>query len=130
MTVGNVDIAPFDIEYGSGHNRIMISSLSPSRWRTDEKASNRLSFATSRCTNPEKIVRDVKKEHVDPATVAVAMMSQPSGSPYTKPARVKQVEYPTIGGNAVMNVIAHSIHHPPLRLFHFIATGSSQVRNC
>lgn len=76
FTVGKVEIAPFDTEYGNGHSRIMISNLRPSYFRTEEKASNRLSLATSLCTNPEKIVRDVMNEHVDPATVAVAIMSQ------------------------------------------------------
>lgn len=74
--IGKVDIAPFVSEYGNGQSRIIINNFRPSCLSTDEKASKRLSFATSRCTNPEKIVRDVKKEHVDPATVAVAIMSQ------------------------------------------------------
>lgn len=76
VTVGKVEMAPLEMEYGSGQSRIMINNFRPSRLSTDEKASNRLSLATSRCTKPEKIVREVKKEHVDPATVAVAMMSQ------------------------------------------------------
>lgn len=76
VTVGNVEIAPLDSEYGKGQSRIMMSSFTPSCFNTEEKAWNRLSLATSRCTKPEKIVRDVMKEHVDPATVAVAMISQ------------------------------------------------------
>lgn len=76
VTVGTVEIAPLDMEYGSGHSRIMISNLTPSCFNTEEKASKRLSWATSRCTNPEKIVREVMKEHVDPATAAVDMISQ------------------------------------------------------
>lgn len=76
VTVGKVEIAPLEMEYGRGQSRIMMSSLTPSRFNTEEKASKRLSWATSRCTYPEKIVREVMKEHVDPATVAVAMISQ------------------------------------------------------
>ncbi len=76
VTVGKVEIAPLDKEYGRGHSRIMMSSFTPSCFSTEAKASKRLSWATSRCTNPEKIVRDVMNEHVDPATVAVAIISQ------------------------------------------------------
>lgn len=75
VTVGKVEIAPLEMEYGSGQSRIIISNLMPSCFKTEEKASNRLSWATSRCTYPEKIVRDVMKEQVDPATVAVAMIN-------------------------------------------------------
>lgn len=75
VTVGNVEIAPLEIEYGNGHSRIIISNFRPSRLSTEEKASKRLSLATNLCTKPEKIVREVKNEHVDPATVAVEMIS-------------------------------------------------------
>lgn len=71
-TVGNVDIAPFDIEYGSGHKRIMTSNFKPSCFNTSDRASNRLSWATRRLTNPERRVRETMKEQVDPTTEAEA----------------------------------------------------------
>lgn len=75
-TVGNVDIAPFDSEYGSGHNLIMHNSLRPSCFRTRASASNLLSLATSRLTKLDKRVLEAMKEHKDPTILAVATMNQ------------------------------------------------------
>ena len=47
-TVGNVDKAPFEIEYGSGQRRIMQRSLSPSCFKVRVRAANLLSVATMR----------------------------------------------------------------------------------
>lgn len=91
-TVGKVDIAPFEIEYGRGHKRIMHKSFRPSCFNTKDKALNLVSFATSRCTKFDRTVLDTTKEHVDPTIVAVAAMNHPSGNPYTKPAMVRHVE--------------------------------------
>ena len=115
-------MAPFEIEYGSGHNLIIHRSFKPSCFSTRERAANLLSFATSRLTKLESTVLETMKEHVDPTTVAVAAMNHlqritcqrratrlgecvwilgryrivygayPSGNPYTKPAIVKHVE--------------------------------------
>lgn len=122
FTVGTVDIAPFEIEYGSGHNLIMHRSFKPSCLSTKDSAANLLSFATSRWTKFVSKVLETMKEHVDPITVAVAAMNQlsglhgqqrkaisgktqilifgnranggayPSQNPYTKPAIVRHVE--------------------------------------
>lgn len=75
-TVGNVDIAPLEMLYGSGHSRIMTKSLRPSCCKTRESASNRRSFATIRLTKLESSVRETTKEHVDPTTVAEATIGQ------------------------------------------------------
>ena len=75
-TVGNVDIAPFEILYGSGQRRIMTRSLRPSCFKTRESASNLRSFATMRLTNVESSVRETIKEHVEPTIVADATMGQ------------------------------------------------------
>ena len=70
--VGNVDIAPFEIEYGRGHRRIMTRSFRPSCLRTNDRAWNRLSLAIRRLTNFERRVLERIKEQVDPTTVALA----------------------------------------------------------
>jgi hypothetical protein len=57
-TVGNVDTAPLQIEYGSGHRRIMQRSLSPSYFSVRDNAANLLSRSIRRLTNPERIVRE------------------------------------------------------------------------
>ncbi len=75
-TVGNVEMAPFEILYGSGHSRIITRSLRPSCLRTEDNASNLRSFATMRFTKLESSVRETMKEHVDPTTVAEATMGQ------------------------------------------------------
>ena len=75
-TVGNVDIAPLDSEYGRGHNLIMHNSLRPSCFKTRASASNLLSLATSRLTKLDKRVLEVMKEHKDPTMLAVATMNQ------------------------------------------------------
>jgi hypothetical protein len=41
----------------------------------------RLSLPTRRCTYPEKTPRLVRKATVEPTTVALAAMGQPSGKP-------------------------------------------------
>lgn len=79
-TVGNVDMAPLEMLYGSGHSRIMTKSLSPSCFSTEESASNRRSFATIRWTKLESNVRETTKEHVDPTMVAEATIGQLSPS--------------------------------------------------
>lgn len=74
-TVGTVDIAPFESEYGSGQSRIMQRSFRPSCFRTRERAAKRGSFATRRLTKPERIVRDTRNEQKEPMMVAVATMN-------------------------------------------------------
>lgn len=74
-TVGKVDIAPFEIEYGRGHKRIMHSSLSPSCLRVNDSAANRLSCDISRWTNFERMVLETMKEHKEPIMVAEATMN-------------------------------------------------------
>lgn len=91
-TVGKVDMAPFEIEYGRGHKRIMHKSLRPSCFNTRDKALNLVSFAASRCTKVDRTVRDTTNEHVEPMIVAVAAINHPSGKPYTKPAMVRHSE--------------------------------------
>ena len=76
FTVGKVEIAPFEMLYGSGHRRIMNSSFRPSCLSTSDRASNRLSFATSRCTKFDSRVRETTNEQTDPATVAEATIGQ------------------------------------------------------
>lgn len=76
LTVSNVEIAPFEIEYGKGHSLIIHNSLRPSCFRTRERASNLVSFSTSRCTNLESSVRERRKEQRDPTMVADATMNQ------------------------------------------------------
>src|ERR1700733_1197218 len=80
-TDGNVDIAPFESEYGNGQRRIITSSFSPSCFNVNVRAAKRLSLATRRSTYFRKTVRDTKKEKVEPATVADARMSHPSPTP-------------------------------------------------
>jgi len=46
-TVGKVDIAAFESEYGRGQNRIMQRILRPSCLSVDAKARKRLSSPTS-----------------------------------------------------------------------------------
>src|SRR5271170_2402112 len=65
-TLGNVDNAPFDSEYGSGQSRIMQSNLSPSCLRVRVKAANRLSLATRRSTYRFRRVLDTRKAKNDP----------------------------------------------------------------
>lgn len=74
-TVGTVDIAPFESEYGSGQSRIMQRSFRPSCFRTRERAAKRGSFATRRLTKPERIVRDTRNEQKEPMMVAAATMN-------------------------------------------------------
>ena len=69
LTVGNVDIAPFVREYGSGHSRIMTKSLSPSCLRTRDRAAKRESFATRRFTKFDNIVRETMNAHREPRMV-------------------------------------------------------------
>ena len=76
FTVGKVEMAPFEMLYGSGHRRIMNSSFRPSCFSTSDRASNRLSFATSRCTKFDSRVRETTNEQTDPATVAEATIGQ------------------------------------------------------
>src|ERR1700677_5082709 len=80
-TVGNVDMAPFESEYGRGHSLIMHSSLTPSCFRVRVNAANRLSLATHRSTYFRKTVLEAMSEQVEPTTVAVARISQPSQMP-------------------------------------------------
>jgi len=75
-TVGKVDIAPFEMLYGSGHSLIMTKSLRPSCFKTSDSASNLRSFATILFTKLESNVRDTMKEHVDPTIVADATIGQ------------------------------------------------------
>src|SRR5271170_6491245 len=125
-TVGKVDIAPLVREYGRGQSRIIQRSLRPSCFRVEASAINRLSLAAMRSTYRRRIVLETRKEQNEPATVAVAKISHPSQTPYTKPAVVPHVEYPMMGGKAVMNVTAHKMVQPPVVCFHFSAKGSSQ----
>lgn len=53
-TVGNVDMAPLEMEYGKGQRRIMHRSLSPSCFRVSERAANLLSVATIRWAKSRK----------------------------------------------------------------------------
>lgn len=57
-TVGNVDTAPLQIEYGSGHNRIIQRSFNPSYLRVSHRAANLLSRCIVRLTNFDKTVRE------------------------------------------------------------------------
>ncbi len=110
-TVGTVDMAPLEMEYGKGQSRIMQRSLRPSCLRVRDSAANRLSLAIRRCTYLDRIVRETIKEQRDPMTVAEAMMNHlrmlgqycvlevrfsivthPTGKPYIKPAVVTHVE--------------------------------------
>ena len=75
-TVGKVEIAPFDNEYGSGHSRIIVKSFRPSCFRTSERAANWLLSATKLLTYFKRIVRDTTKEQVDPTILALATMNQ------------------------------------------------------
>ena len=70
-TVGNVDTAPLQIEYGNGHRRIMQRSFSPSYLSVSDSAANLLSRSIKRLTNLESTVRETMNEAVDPTTVAV-----------------------------------------------------------
>lgn len=76
FTVSKVEMAPFEIEYGNGHNLIIHRSLRPSRFRTKVSAANLVSCSTSRWTYLERMVRETMKEHRDPKTVADATMNQ------------------------------------------------------
>ena len=76
FTVGKVEMAPFEMLYGSGHRRIMNRSFRPSCLSTSDRASNRLSFATIRCTKFDSRVRETTNEQIDPATVAEATIGQ------------------------------------------------------
>ena len=80
-TVGNVDIPPLQIEYGSGHNRIMQSNFNPSCFRVKDRALKRLSFATSRSTYFRNRNLDARKEHNDPSTAEDASINHPSPMP-------------------------------------------------
>lgn len=75
-TVGKVDIAPFEILYGSGQSLIITRSLRPSCLRTRDNASNLLSCATMRLTKFESSVLETIKEQVEPTTVAEATIGQ------------------------------------------------------
>lgn len=70
-TVGNVETAPLQIEYGNGHRRIMQRSFSPSYFSVSDSAANLLSRSIRRLTNLESTVRETMNEAVDPTTVAV-----------------------------------------------------------
>ena len=59
----------------------MHRSLRPSCFKTNDSASNLVSFATSRCTKFERSDLEAMKEHVDPAMVAVATMNHLNPSP-------------------------------------------------
>lgn len=67
--------------YGKGQKRIMTSIFNPSCFKVNANAVNLLSSPTKRFTYPENMVRDVRKEHREPATVAAATMNQPLGNP-------------------------------------------------
>ena len=54
----------------------MTKSFRPSCLRTSDKASNLLSFATSRPTKFESSVREMMNEQVDPTMVAEATIGQ------------------------------------------------------
>lgn len=71
LTVGKVETAPLQIEYGKGQRRIIHSNLRPSYLRVKESAANLLSRSIKRLTNLDSIVRDTINEQVDPNTVAV-----------------------------------------------------------
>ena len=59
----------------------MHRSLRPSCFKTNDSASNLVSFATSRCTKFERSDLEVRKEHADPATVALATINHLNPSP-------------------------------------------------
>ena len=75
-TVGNVDIAPLEREYGSGHRRIMTSNFNPSCFKVSASAANRLSVSTSRWAKPDRRLRDTTNEQKEPTTVAEATTNQ------------------------------------------------------
>lgn len=75
-TVGNVDMAPFEMLYGRGQSLIITKSFKPSCFKTRDSASYLLSFATSRLTKLERSVRETMNEHVDPTIVAEATIGQ------------------------------------------------------
>ena len=106
----------------------MHNSFRPSCFIVKDRAAKRLSWASRRSTYFRRIVLEMIKEQVDPMTEAEARMAQPSHTPYTKPAVVPHVEYPIMGGNAVIKVNSHKIVQPPVVFFHFSAKGSSQPK--
>lgn len=75
-TVWNVDMAPFEMEYGSGQRRIMHNSLSPSCFKVRVRAANLLSVATMRCAKFRKQYLQAKNAEVDPKRVAEATINQ------------------------------------------------------
>jgi hypothetical protein len=56
------------------------------------------------------------KALVAPTMVPAATINHPFGNPKIKPARVTEVEYPTIGGKAVMKQKTNIGIHPALEL--------------
>lgn len=68
-TVGNVDTAPLQIEYGKGQRRIMHSNFNPSYFSVKARAANLLSCSMRRLTNLDKTVRETTKETVEPSIV-------------------------------------------------------------
>ena len=124
-TVGNVDMAALESEYGRGQNLIMHKIFSPSCFSVKAKASKRLSPPTSRWTYFARMVRDARNEVREPMTVALHTINHPLGNPYTKPVTVTDVEYPITGGKAQTKVNTHNIAHPPGTSRHFLAAGAS-----
>jgi|FreactcultuFSWF8_1027224.scaffolds.fasta_scaffold00076_110 hypothetical protein len=74
-TVGIVEMAPFESEYGSGQSLIIIKSLMPSCFNVRASAAKRLSFSVSRVTYDLRSVRDTRNEAVLPMMVPEATMS-------------------------------------------------------
>ena len=98
-TVGNVDIAPLEMLYGNGQSLIMTRSFRPSCFKTRERASNLLSFATSRFTKLERSVRETMKEHVDPTIVAEATIGHLSSSQQHKHISLRKEKRTPMGSH-------------------------------
>lgn len=126
-TVGKVETAPLQIEYGNGQRRIIHSSLSPSYLSVKESAANLLSRSIRRLTNLDRMVRDTMNEQVDPKTVAVEYSSQPFHIPNIYPDTVPKVDQPTNGGNDTKKTQSHSTKNASLDFSQSSATGANQM---
>jgi hypothetical protein len=81
-----------------------------------------------RSTYPLKTVLLARNAQRAPAVHPDATMGQPNGNPYTKPAMVLAVEYPTMGGKEVTKTSINARIHPPGRARHASAFGSSHLK--
>ncbi|KAI6875864.1 hypothetical protein KC323_g73 [Hortaea werneckii] len=126
VTVGMVEIAPFEKLYGKGQSRIITSSFNPSCFKTKLKAANRLFCSAIRETYPFSSVLLTIKLHVEPTIVAEARMNHPF-IPNTNPPIVTHVEYPIIGGNETKKVMSQRISQPADISRHRSAAGAKYV---